>query len=291
MRSTQEEADTILVHQVSLLGPVKAIVIVDDTDVFILLLHFIWSGDIKAHVIMQPTSYDANVTDINATLAKNVDIASNLLAAHAMSGCDTVGTTFGIGKKTVLRVLRSQRISLASIGVLSSPFSDCMKEGTTFLLHCYGQSKFHTLTDARKRVWKNRVAKNNSTAPKLESLPPTDAAYQENLKRAHLQAAIWRNALNEIPPQLTAEDFGWAKDDVSPKLIPTFIPVGFVLVPGILLKVMRCGCESEQPCINTHCSCNKQSMSCTEFCECEGSLSCCNPWASKLDNVDEELSP
>ena len=64
---------------------------------YVLLLHFIWSGDIKAHVIMQPTSYDANVTDINATLAKNIDIASNLLAAHAISGCDTVGTTTVVG--------------------------------------------------------------------------------------------------------------------------------------------------------------------------------------------------
>ena len=115
---------------------------------------------------------------------------------------DTVSTTFGIGRPTVLKVLRSQGICLASIGVLST-FSDCMKEGTTFLLRCYGQSKFETLTDARKRVWKNRVAKNNSTAPKLESLPPTDAAYQENLKGAHLQAAIWRNALKGSPSQVT----------------------------------------------------------------------------------------
>ena len=38
LKSTQEEADTILVHQVSLLGPAKAIVIADDTDVFVLLL-------------------------------------------------------------------------------------------------------------------------------------------------------------------------------------------------------------------------------------------------------------
>ena len=144
LRSTQEEADTILVHQVSLLGPVKAIVIADDTDVFVLLLHFIWSSDVKAHVIMQPTPYDANVTDINATLTKNVDIAPNLLAAHAISGCDTIYTTLGIGKPTVLKVLRSQGISLSSIEVLSSPFSDGMKEGTKFLLCCYSQSKFDT---------------------------------------------------------------------------------------------------------------------------------------------------
>ena len=113
-----------------------------------------------------------------------------------------------------------------------------------------------------KEYGKNRVPTNNSTAPKLESLPPTDVAYQENLKRAHLQAAIWRNVLKESPPQVTATDFGCARDAVSSCLIPTFISEGFVLVPGILLTVMSCGCESEQSCKTTHCSCNKLSMSC-----------------------------
>ena len=292
LRSTQEEADTILVHQVSLLGPVKAIVIVDDTDVFVLLLHSTF-GPVTLKLMLlcnQRLTMPMLLTSMPLSLKMLTLLQIYLLLTQYLVVTLSVLLLESV-KKTVLRVLRSQRISLASIGVLSSPFSDCMKEGTTFLLHCYGQSKFDTLTDARKRIWKNRVAKNNSTAPKLVSLPPTDATYQENLKQAHLQTAIWRNGLKESPAQVTAENFGWAKDAVSPNLIPTFIPEGFVLVPDILLKVMRCGCESEQPCKNTHCSCNKQSMSYTEFCDCEGSLSCCNPWTSKLDKVDEELSP
>ena len=39
----------------------------------------------------------------NATVEKHADIASNLLAAHALSGCDTAASIFGIGKPTVLK--------------------------------------------------------------------------------------------------------------------------------------------------------------------------------------------
>ena len=104
LRSTHEEADTILVHQVSLLGPGKAIVVADDTGVFVVLIHFIFSGDIKASVIKVPTSCEINVIGINATLAKHVDIAPNLLAAHTITDCDTVGAIFGVGKLTIVKL-------------------------------------------------------------------------------------------------------------------------------------------------------------------------------------------
>ena len=100
LTKTQEEADTILIHQVTVMGPGKAVVICDDTDVFVLLLHFVHTGDIKAHVVMQPTSLDSNyITDINATCEKHKVIVPNILAAHALSGCDTVGSYFDIGNQ------------------------------------------------------------------------------------------------------------------------------------------------------------------------------------------------
>ena len=121
-------------------------------------------------------------------------------------------------------------------------------------MHCYGQVKLETLTAARKRIWKNRIVKNNSTAPKLKSLPPTDLAFQENLKRAHIQLAIWRNALNSVPPNVKIIDYGWSKDPSSSCLLPNYGPVGSVMVPDVVLKVMRCGCKAEVACKTTHCS-------------------------------------
>ena len=143
-----------------------------------------------------------------------------------------------------------------------------------------------TLYDARKRVWKNKVATNNSAASKLESLLPTDKAFHENLKRAHLQAAIWHNSLVEIPPVVNVLDYGWIKDTSASCLLPSTVPSGIKLVPDELQKTMKCGCGSEQACKSGHCTSNKTVISCSTFCECEGGISCCNPWTSKNDDVE-----
>ena len=181
--------------------PDKAVVLSDDTDVFVLLIHFLYTGDITGQVYMQSTSHDPNtVIDINSTYEEHRDVAPNILAAHALSGCDTVGTYFGIGKSTVVKALKNS-LSLDSIGNLKTSFHDSMRDATKFLLICYGQTKSNTLTDARKRTWKSKVIRNNSVAPKLESLPPTEEAFEEN-------AGLWRNALSENPPSINVLDFG-----------------------------------------------------------------------------------
>ena len=46
------------------------------------------------------------VIDIDATVHENLSIIPGLLAAHALSGCDTVASHYGIGKGIVLKVLR-----------------------------------------------------------------------------------------------------------------------------------------------------------------------------------------
>ena len=65
-------------------------------------------------------------TDINTTLEKQSDVDSNLLAAHAISGCDTVVTTFGLDKPTILNVVKSRDISLSSTGLFDSNFAACI---------------------------------------------------------------------------------------------------------------------------------------------------------------------
>ena len=299
LRTFHEEADTILIHQVSLFGSGKVIVVADDTDVFVLLVHFIFSGDIKASVVMQPTSCETNVIDINATVEKHADIASNLLAAHALSGCDTAAPIFGIGKQTVIKVLKKGGLSLASIGDLTSPLSQCIEEGTAFLLRCYGRGDQKSLTDARKRLWKTRIANSTSTAPTLESLPPTDKSYHENLKRSHLQAAIWRYSLNAHPPDVDIYRYGWENNSSSSCLVAKYGPIDQVLVPDALLKILRCGCKTihekpdtirkpSEPCKTARCSCRKLKISCTTFCECEGDLTCHNPETHNEHQLNEE---
>ena len=53
---------------------------------------------------MESTSSNMLV-DIAATSKKHGPVISQLLAAHAILGCDTVGQLYGIGKVTVIKAL------------------------------------------------------------------------------------------------------------------------------------------------------------------------------------------
>ena len=61
-------------------------------------------------------------------------------------------------KPTVVKTLNKYHMSHASVGDLSSLLIDCMKEGTEFLLHYYGQRKMKNLSEA-KREYKNSCVK------------------------------------------------------------------------------------------------------------------------------------
>ena len=70
LRSTQEEADVIIIHQ--LLHAIKNFespitVICDDTDVFLLLLHFYKIKGLKNNVYIEETSKERKVISINGT--------------------------------------------------------------------------------------------------------------------------------------------------------------------------------------------------------------------------------
>ena len=149
------------------------------------------------------------------------------------------------------------------------------QEATRFMLACYNMPG-NTMTAARVESWKMKMRKTTLEQPKLCSLPPTDAAFHENVLRAHFQLATWRSALQTDPPALDATDHGWTCIEGSTKLIPTVVPLDTPLAPKELLKVLKCGCASNTPCATNRCACKAQGVSCTLFCTCKGDDPCGN---------------
>lgn len=89
-------------------GDKALIIIADDTDVFALLLHFRYHGSINAEsVYLESPVQGRAVIDIDATMRENLSIIPSLLAAHALTGCDTVASQYGIGKGIMLKILRA----------------------------------------------------------------------------------------------------------------------------------------------------------------------------------------
>ena len=273
MATTQEEADTIIIQQLSHVTGGTAVVMADDTDIFLLLLHFCYSKDIVCRVFMKSTSSGYEVIDIAATVQKQEDIIPCILAVHALTGCDTVACSFGIGKATGLKVLRSGKYDLNMLGNISnniSPFSRVLDQATRFMLACYGQSTCGSLTEARQKTWTEKVGKKKACAPAIASLPPTDESFKQNVMRAHLQVATWLHALHMHPPPLKPTDYGWTKEEFSDALTPTTVESDIALVPQEILKLIRCSCKSQIPCNTARCSCKKSNMPCTVFCSCKG---------------------
>ena len=67
MRKTQEEADTTIIHHLVAPASTKAIIVADDTNIFVLLLHFTFTGDIKSQLYMQPTDKQSSALVIDIT--------------------------------------------------------------------------------------------------------------------------------------------------------------------------------------------------------------------------------
>ena len=271
---THKEADTMIIRQIIQADMSQVLVVADDTDVFILLCHFVAHGDIKGQVVMISPIKGRLMIDINATVNKSRPIMSNLLSAHGLTGCNTVATYHRSGKGTVIKVLNKKQINLDKIGNVACPFHEVIDQATKFLLCCYGCEEYKTMTEARQKVWSSRLTLSIGGSPKLQTLPPTTEATNKNIARAHFQVATWQHDKNTDPPQLDPTKFGWQKEGSS--LRPVTVPNDISLVPHELLKLLKCSCGSVSPCQTKRCGCNNANMACTEFCACSGGDNCFN---------------
>ena len=77
-------------------------VMADDTDVYILLLHYYSQKELNIPMFMESSVHGRQTTDIRAT-EEHANISPNLLAALGLTGWDTVTPCYGIGKMKILK--------------------------------------------------------------------------------------------------------------------------------------------------------------------------------------------
>lgn len=232
---------------------------------FVLLLHHYQQARLDVSVTMESPIQERAIVDIKSTLAKHAQIVKNILQAHAISGCDTVASYFGLGKGSVIKVLKAG-YDLSALGDMNAPFDQVINQATAFISACYGIQKSSNMSRTRLLVWGKRNGKGHASAPNLAALPPTKESFIENVKRAHYQAALWRNV--HLPPAWDPVKFGWKKDIPNRSLSPTTLPEGCNPAPEYILKMIKCGCKTEDPCNSKKCSCRVHGLPCTMSCHC-----------------------
>ena len=241
-------------------------VLADDTDIFILMLHHCLESNLCVPLKMESLIKDRAVLDIHLSIEKHSDIIPHLLSMHALSGCDTVACCYGIGKSKAMKVVKSG-YTLSLLGKVEAPFSAVIKQASSFMAACYGVSDDTSMSEARLKIWAAKTGKGYISTPKLCSLPPTTEAFELNVRRAHLQAYLWRS-LESDQPKLDPEEFGWKKEESNKTLIPVALCDTVALAPASVLHLLKCSCESTTPCSTQRCGCRHANMICTVFCSC-----------------------
>jgi len=112
-------------------------VVSDDIDVFALLLYFYWSEKLQPTMTMQSPIKGRSCIDIKETSRIHSDIVRSVLALHALTGCDSVAATYGIGKTKAIKVSR-QGHALDQLDQSTADFTDVVKQSTDFMAACCG---------------------------------------------------------------------------------------------------------------------------------------------------------
>ena len=226
-----------------------------------------YQGGISIPLIMESPHKERAVIDINASVTKHANIIENLLPGHALSGCDTVASYYGLGKGSVIKALKAG-YDLSAIGNTGVHLQQVIKQATNFISACYGIKDSTDMSHTRSLVCGKKYGNGYMSATNLAAIPPTKVAFIDNVKRAHFQTILWRNLDKDLTVELNPLEFGWKKDTANKSLDPMNLPEGSKLVPDYILEMIKCGCKSENPCISKKCSCKVHGLSCTMFCAC-----------------------
>jgi hypothetical protein len=189
------------------------------------------------------------------------------LFSHAILGCDTTSSLFGIGKATILRKMSSQielRNAASVFHCASSTEDSIVDAGEEVLKIIYGGKVSESLGNLRYAKFAKKVAVSKSVINPA-SLPPTSHSAKFHLLRVYFQVQSWlgNSSLNPV-------DWRWQIRD------GTLVPVmsHCKIAPDSLFDVVKCSCKSE--CSTLQCSCRKHGLECTPACsECKGT-SCTN---------------
>lgn len=272
-----DEADiTMISHLLMAAEPGAQVIRIlsDDTDVFVLLVYWVYQRKIQATVQMERR--DGVVWDINATCAQ---LGPKCL--QILTGSDTTSYLYGKGKVSALKTLRAGDFNglYSALGELDATHEELMEAGQGFFCALYEQQQGTTMSVARFLMY----ARKSGKLLKLMSLPPTEANLFLHILRAHLQTILAKSADQQAPPELDITKYGWEIQDGIPVPAISDQPPA----PQALMDVVRCGCKAEgKACGTKSCSCHNGKISCTVYCACASSDGCFNPFKTEEDDED-----
>ena len=255
LRADHEEADTRIMVHVSNMPQRTIVVYSRDTDVLVLLTHH--RERLPARQLWMRTGPNKDpkyipIHDVVKTHSESV--LKELLAFHALTGCDTTSFFFRKGKKGAWKNFTKHSALLHGLGKsFEEPSQEVEHNVGAFVSRWYGLPEDVNTVDRARAVLFQQ-------GKHVASLPPTTDALKPHLRRCHYQAAVWEQAL-KLQPALPPRDGGWCTIDGFLKPVLSSLPP----VPSCLINLIRCTCK--KVCAK-RCSCTRAGIPCAAGCKC-----------------------
>lgn len=180
------------------------IIATDDTVILVLLIHHV--GKQRFGVWFQPnpkrtenrtwTRWDIKVAKLKQG---NKD---HIMFAHAILGCDTTSQIFGIGKKTAVEELNSDKHFLQNGKVFmedTSTKESIVKSGESAIIALYKGTTDQTLNDLRLTKFLEKTI-TSTTLVQPKRLPPTSVAAKFHCLRVYQEVQMWKGNEKYVPP-------------------------------------------------------------------------------------------
>lgn len=262
---THEEADTrILLHAAHCArqGYKQIAIRTVDTDVVVLAVGHFHSLDIEELWVC--FGVGKRFRHIAAhTIANTLNVkAPALLMFHALTGCDTVSSFHGRGKKSAWSAwMACPAATDAFLSLSSQPTGvtpEVLHEVERFVVVMYLRtSTLSRVNEARKELF-------TQCARTIDNVPPTQAAVLQHVKRAVYQAGyVWAKALEAAPDLPSPGLWGWQATPSGWRPFWSDIPEAAISCH----ELVRCGCKKG---CKRQCKCRSSNLQCTELCNCRG---------------------
>ena len=200
-----------------------------------------------------------------------------MLAAHAISGCDTVSALFKVGKKKALKVLQQEDWQVLHVFKKPDAIHDeIAMAGEIFVLKLYNVNQLSTTLDELRFVLYMQKMKTSYNSFQLESLPPTSPAVKYHAYRAYYAVQEWLGNGRSLQPT----EWGWELDDNM--LIPVL--TDRPEAPQSVLRMVSCGCKTG---CGKRCKCRQAGLACTPMCSSCIGRNCTNACPSDGNDDDE----
>lgn len=262
-----EEADTRIflhAHDAAKKNHQSIMIKTVDSDIVIIALHAFFTLNLDQLWVDYGVGKNRRFLAIHdLAIQLGEEMCAGILFWHSFTGCDTVSAFAGHGKKTFWDTWKNNKNFSPTFATLSrSPkeISDRLfQDIQLYVIKAYDKtSNLKSVNQCRKHL----VTKKNRA---LESIPPTEDALMQHVKRAAFQAGhIWGQWKEKCPVLPTPEDWGWKKQASSYRPIWTILPDA----SKHCKELVKCGCKSL--CSTRRCKCKKLALPCSSLCFCDG---------------------